>query len=359
QPLCLVLEDLHWADESTLELVEALLPTLEEASIGMFLLYRTDRDHGSWWLGELGRQRYPHRYRELELRPLPADASRQLARNAAQGELPGPVADLLAERAGGNPFFLEEALHDLIERGALRRDDGRLELSIGVDELAIPSLVQGALQARLDRLEPETRDLLSVAAVVGRTFGAPLLERLIPHDRVLPALSELQRLDLLVEQRRRPTPEYRFRHGLVQEVAYARLLEPKRRKLHLQVGEALEALHPESREDVYEVLARHFAEGDEPGKAANYLVKAGDAARALFADQEALEHYRRAQGFLRRLGDERRERDTLFKIALMHHLAFDFEQAEAAYDEALCCRIDDEPSATPTELLRTALGRPD
>jgi oligopeptide transport system substrate-binding protein len=172
-------------------------------------------------------------------------------------------------------------------------------------------------------------------------------------------LSELQRLDLVVEQRRRPAPEYRFRHGLVQEVAYARLLEPKRRKLHKQVGEALERLDPDAAEDRYDLLARHFAEADEPEKAASYLLKAGDAARALYADEEALERYRHARPFLRRLGDERRERDTLFKIALAHHLAFDFEEAEAAYDEALCCRVDPDPSPERTEIVRTASARPD
>ena len=359
RPLCLVLEDLHWADESSIELIEALLPTVESASVGLFLLHRAEREHASWRLGELARQRYPHRYRELELRPLAADSSRELARQAAQGELPEPVAQLLTERAGGNPFFLEEALRDLVERGALRRQNGRLELAVGIEELAIPVLVQGALQARLDRLDAETRDVVSVASVVGRTFGLPLLELIVDPERLQPALSELQRLDLVVEQRRRPAPEYRFRHGLVQEVAYARLVEPKRRKLHREVGEALEQLYPDSKEDVYGLLARHFAEADEPAKAADYLLKAGDAARALAADQEALDHYRRAKGFLRRIGDERRERDTLFKIALAHHLAFDFEQAEAAYDEALCCRVPDEVGPKLTEVLRTAVGRPD
>jgi ABC-type transport system substrate-binding protein/class 3 adenylate cyclase len=358
-PLCLVLEDLHWADDSTLELLEAILPAVEDASLGLFLLYRTEREHRSWRLGELARQRYPHRYRELELRPLAGDASRTLARNAARGDLPETVAELLAERSGGNPFFLEEALHDLVERGALRRDNGRLELAVGVDELAVPALVQGALQARLDRLDQSTRELLSVAAVVGRTFGTQLLERLVPPDELLPALSELQRLDLVVEQRRRPAPEYRFRHGLVQEVAYAQLVEPARRRLHRRVGEALEELYRGEPEKVYQLLARHFAEADEPEKAADYLLKAGDAARALYADQEALQHYRRAQMFLARIGDERRERDLLFKIGLAHHLAFNFEEAEAAYDEALACRIDEPPRPEPTERLETAVGRPD
>jgi ABC-type transport system substrate-binding protein/class 3 adenylate cyclase len=359
QPLCLILEDLHWADESTLELLESLLGVTEEEAVGLFFLYRTERELGSWRLGERARQRYPHRYKEIEVRPLPPDASKSLAVSAAGGEIPDPVADLLAERAGGNPFFLEEAVRDLVERGALERDNGKWTLAVGEEELVIPALVQGALQARLDRLDPATREVLSIAAVVGRTFGVQLLEKLVPREQLMPALTELQRLDLIYEKSRRPNPEYRFRHGLVQEVAYSSLVDSKRKKLHMRVGEALEEIYTESPEEAYALLARHFSEAEEPEKAVDYLLKAGDQARAFYADREALEHYRKARSFLALTGDERRARDTLFKMALTYHLAFDFEHAEEMYDEAFCCRVDAPARHEPTERLETAVYKPE
>ena len=359
RPLCVVLEDLHWADESTIELLEATLGVTEEAAVALVFLYRTEREHRSWHLGERARQLYPHRFREVELRPLPPDASRTLVGGTADGELPPSVADVLVERAGGNPFFLEEAFRDLVERGALRRNNGSWELAVGPEELTVPAVVQGALQARLDRLDPSTREVLSLAAVIGRTFGLPLLERLVPHERLLPALSELQRLDLVVETRRRPTPEYRFRHGLVQEVAYNSLVESARRKLHKRVGEALAELSRDSADEVWDLLARHFSEADDPEKAVEYLLKAGDAARRIYADQEAIEHYSRARAFLARLGDDRRARDTLFKMALAHHLAFNFEAAEELYDEAFCCRVEEPQPLEPTERIETASLPPD
>jgi ABC-type transport system substrate-binding protein len=359
QPIGLVFEDLHWADESTLELIESLLGVTEESSVALFLLYRTEREHGVWSLGERARQRYPHRTREVEVRPLPADASRSLATLSAEGELPETVTDHLAQRSGGNPFFLEEALRDLVERGALVKENGKWEMAVTEDELAIPALVQGALQARLDRLEPPTREVLSFAAVIGRTFGLPLLEKLVPREQLQPALTELQRLDLIVEVRRRPNPEYRFRHGLVQEVAYASLVETTRKKLHKRVGEALEEIYRESPEESYALLARHFSEADVPDKAVDYLLKAGDRARSIYADQEALEHYRKARTFLGQVGDDARARDTLFKMALTYHLAFDFENAEEMYDEAFSCRVDEETRLEPTEHLSTAVSKPD
>jgi ABC-type oligopeptide transport system substrate-binding subunit/class 3 adenylate cyclase len=357
RPLCLVFEDLHWADDSTLDLVAELFDLTELEAVTIVLLYRSERERRSWSLGEQARQRYPHRFRELELGPLPADAGMRLAAAVAGGQLPDEVEHLLADRAGGNPFFLEEAVRDLMERGALTAGTDGWTLAVGPDELTVPTVVQGTLQARLDRLSPETRGLLNVAAVAGRTFGLPLLERVCETDNVPAALSELQRLELIVEQRRRPAPEYRFRHGLVQEVAYASLLETRRRDLHLQVAEALEQMTAEDGEVPVQVLARHFAEADDAERAAHYLLLAGDAARGKYAGTEAIAHYRHARKFLARLGDERRSRETLFKIALVHHLAFQFEQAESAYDEAFSCRAEDPVQLEPTERMTAVIGK--
>jgi ABC-type transport system substrate-binding protein len=358
RPLCIVIEDLQWADSLTIELVEDLLGLTDQAQLGLVLVYRPERDQPSWGLGEHARAVFPHRYREIALRPLPAGASRELADALAESALPAAVADLLAERAGGNPFFLEEAIQDLIERGALRRRDGAWELA--GSQVAVPTLVQGALQARLDRLPSRTREVVSVASAIGRGFGLPLLERLLPREQVVPALSELMRLDLIVEVSRRPAPEYRFRHGLVQEVAYNSLLEPAKRTLHRRIGEALVALYGESGDAVAGPIARHFAEADEPELAARYLIAAGDAARAVYADHEAIDHYVRARTFLRRLDDPARERETLFKIALVRHLAFDYVRAGQAYDAAFDCSTEQrtERAATP-ESLDLSLVRPD
>ena len=356
-PLCIVIDDLQWADSLTIELVEDLLALTDQAQLGLVLVYRAERDQPSWGLGERARARLPP--------PLPRDraaATRRRCEPRAGGCAGGErlarlVADLLAERAGGNPFFLEEALQDLIERGALLRRDGAWELADG--QVAVPTLVQGALQARLDRLPPRTREVVSVASVIGRAFGLPLLERLLPRDQVVPALSDLMRLDLIVEVSRRPAPEYRFRHGLVQEVAYNSLLEPARRSLHRRIGEALVALYGESGDAIAGPIARHFAEADEPELAARYLLAAGDAARAVYADHEAIEHYRRARTFLRRLNDPARERETLFRIALVRHLAFDYVRAGQAYDAAFDCSVEERTERAPApERLFLSLVRP-
>src|SRR5262249_32187384 len=153
-----------------------------------------------------------------------------------------------------------------------------------------------------------------------RSFGLPLLERVLPRVRLLPTLSELQWLQLVVEERGGAAPEYRFRHGLVQEVAYGSLLEARRRGGPRAGGEALESLHCDSLEEVFGLLARHFSEAEEPERAIEYLLKAGDAARAIYADDEAIDLYRRALGFMERTDDQGLARRTFFKIGLTHYL---------------------------------------
>jgi ABC-type transport system substrate-binding protein/class 3 adenylate cyclase len=355
RPLLLVFEDLHWADEPSLELIESLMDLTEQEPIGLVLLYRTDRERGSWRIGERARQRYPHRYREVELRPLPEAASRALVEELAGAAVDGDVADVLVQRAGGNPLFLGEALRDLIERGALRRSNGSWVSGEGPVE--VPAVVQAVLQARLDRLDPPAREVISVAAVSGRRFGTPLLEKLVEPAGLPAALSQLQRLELIVEEQRRPFPTYRFRHGLVQEAAYGALTETRRRELHGRVGRALEQLLDGEGDSPRTLahLARHFSAADEAERAAHYLILAGDQARALYADEEAILHYRAARRFLQQMGDDRRSRETLFKIALVHHLSFNYPEAEAAYDEAFACKVPPVVQPPTTGRLVTAM----
>ena len=341
-PLCLVLEDLHWSDEATLSLLDELLPASEQTAVCFLLVHRSDPDHPAWQLVDRARRRFRRSFLELELEPLPDVDTRALAEADAGGELPDELAELLAERTGGNPYFVGEAIRDLRERGVLARESGRFVL---VGEASIPAAIQGTLQARLDRLDAEARELITTVAVIGRSFGLPLLERLLPRARLLPTLSELQWLQLVVEERSGPSPEYRFRHGLVQEAAYGTLVEARRRELHLRVGEALVELHRDSPAEAYGLLAHHFAEADEPKRAVEYLLKAGDAARAVYADEEAIELYRRALGFMERTGDETRARQTLLKIGLTHHLAFDYRAANEAFSVAFARRVP-----TPAQL---------
>ncbi len=188
-----------------------------------------------------------------------------------------------------------------------------LELRVDLDDVAMPVAVQTALQARLGRLNPQTRAVATICAAVGRTFGTSSSRSSSTPRWPAPPLLELQRLDLIAEERRRPAPEYRFRHGLVQEVAYASMLEHDRRDAHRRIAEALEALAVRGRRHAARAGAGpSLAEADMPREAADALIDAGDKARGMWATAEAVEDYRRARTFLARLGEERAlSRDAL------------------------------------------------
>ena len=346
-------EDLHWSDEATLALLGELLPAVEQAAICFVLIHRSDPDHPAWQLVDRARRRFRDNFRELALEPLADADGRALAETEAGGELPEELAQLLAERAGGNPYFVGEAVRDLRERGVLEGRDGSLVLT---GEVSVPGAIQEALQARLDRLDGDARELITTASVIGRSFGLPLLERVLPRTRLVPTLSDLVWLQLVVEERGGAAPEFRFRHGLVQEVAYGTLLESRRRELHLRVAEALLELHSDSPAEVYGLLALHFAAADEPERAGEYLLKAGDAARAVYADEEAIELYGRALAFMERTGDEVRARETLLRIGLMHHLTFDFRAANEAFGEAFALPMPAPTQLEPDERLAQAMG---
>lgn len=339
RPLCLVFEDLHWSDDATLSLLDEVLAVTERAAVGFLLVHRSGAGHPARELVGRARRRFGSSFAELELAPLAEADALALAEKGVGGELPEELSRLLVQRVGGNPYFIGEVIRDLRERGCLVWEDGRTVLA---GDASIPVALEEALRARLDRLDAEARELITAAAVIGRSFDLPLLEQLLPRARLLPTLSDLRALQLVVEERSLPTPEYRFRHGIVEEVAYGGLVEARRRELHLQVGEALVELHRDSPAEVYGLLARHFAEADEPERAVEYLVKAGDAARAAHAEDEAIRLYRRVLRFMERTEDDAGARRLLLKVAVTHHLAFEFGAANQALGEAFA-----RPAAVP------------
>ncbi len=353
RPLCLLVDDLHWSDEATLSLLKELLPAIEQAAVAFVLVHRSDPDHSAWQLVDRARRRFRRSFVEIDLEPLEEREVRELAEADAGGELPPEVVQLVVDRTGGNPYFVGEAVRDLRERGVLERQNGRIVL---VGDASIPVALLEALQARLARLDDDARRLITTAAVIGRSFGLPLLERLLPSSRLLPTLSELQWLQLVVEERTGAASEYRFRHGLVQEAAYGTLVEARRRELHLRVGEALVEIHHDSPEEVFGLLAHHFAEADDLERAVEYLLKAGDAARAAYAEEEAIEFYRRALGFMDRTGDDERARQTLLRIGLTHHIAFDYREANEAFGEAFARTVPAPVRLAPTERIRWVMG---
>jgi class 3 adenylate cyclase/tetratricopeptide (TPR) repeat protein len=295
-PLIIVMEDLHWADRSSIELLESLLRLAETQSIMFVNLFRP----GYKETGERILQGIKDRHQvysiQIQVDPLNEKDTTSLINNIARlGDVHGPLITQIVERTGGNPFFVEEVMRSFVDEHALVKQNGAFHATEKVNSLPIPSTVRDVLTARMDRLDEQSRDLLKVASVIGRTFLHRILMRVAsPAADMDATLSHLQELQLLRHRFRGGESEYLFNHALVQEAAYDSLLPPKRRELHLKVAHSIEQIFNERLSEFYGMLAYHYSQAEDREKTEEFLIKAGEEALRSAAPDEALHYYEEA-----------------------------------------------------------------
>jgi tetratricopeptide (TPR) repeat protein len=341
QPLLLVFEDLHWIDTETQALLDSLVESLPTARLLFLVNYRPEYQHG--W----GSKTY---YTQLRLDPLPP-VSADAFLYALLGDDPSlaPLKQLLIERTGGNPFFLEESVRTLVETGVLVGEPGAYRLVQALPTIQVPATVHAVLAARIDRLPPEEKHLLQTAAVIGTEVPLPLLQAIaeLPEAAVHHGLTHLQAAEFLYETRLFPEQAYTFKHALTHEVAYGSLLLERRRVLHTRIVEALERLSPDRLTEQVERLAHHALRGEVWDKALAYFRQAGEKAMARSARSEAVGYFEQGLGALAHLPEQR---DTLeqaidLRLALRNALAPSGDSGRVlAYlreAEALAAALDD------------------
>jgi class 3 adenylate cyclase/tetratricopeptide (TPR) repeat protein len=303
KPVVVLLEDLHWADHSSIELLGHLLPLTARGRVAIIGVSRSANEPAGHWeklrpILEQNRESLT----EISLEPLSSESSRSLIEQLLGGNyLPEKLSEEILDKSGGNPFFLEEVLRSLIERGVLARSEHGWEVSTLVETARVPDTLQGVLLSRLDRLPEDLKRMIQRAAVIGRVFFYRILERMSDADDLLdPQLGALQKADLVRERSRVPEVEYIFKHALTQEVAYQTLLAPARKLLHQKVGEAMEKIFSERIEEFSGLLAYHYFCAESWEKALQYSIESADGAFRVCAYAEARSHYRRALECLER-----------------------------------------------------------
>ncbi|MER8474603.1 adenylate/guanylate cyclase domain-containing protein [Mesorhizobium sp. M1163] len=316
-PLLIVVEDLHWADAVSLEALRFVMDRLERTRLMLLVTHRPAPDND-----QLDSSRVSHT--ALRLPPLSSDDGRSLLA-ALFGESwvnsAGGLLDQILERAGGNPLFLEEIVRGLIDRGVLMREGQRWRTVAGEVATGIPATIQAMLLARVDRLPQEVRRLAQEAAVIGPRFDATLLKTVTTDPGRLEAGCELlcdaEIIEEVAGSGSVSSQSYRFTQTLLQDVIYQNLLLQRRTDIHGRVGAALEQLFgdkPERLEDLT-VLGHHFAQSAEREKGAHYLQAAGDRARMIYANDDALRFYERALTALGAIGQ------TPLKLAIAERIA--------------------------------------
>jgi class 3 adenylate cyclase/tetratricopeptide (TPR) repeat protein len=281
-PTVVTIDDLHWADPTSTDLVQSLLPLTERVPLLLLLRFRPAPA-----IPDLG-----PRHTAIELGPLPQEAARDLVANLLRIEgLTREARDLILRKAEGNPFFVEEVIRSLLDAGIITSEGERFVVAGDIGDFHVPDTLVGVLSARIDALEPTARRVLQTAAVVGREFGDEMLRELADRsDGLDDALAELERREMVVPTASAPERTYAFKHALTRDATYDTLLLSVRRDLHRQVGKLVEERHPDRVHD----LAYHFLEADEPFRALPYLVDAGDRSFRAFALLDAARLYRQA-----------------------------------------------------------------
>jgi tetratricopeptide (TPR) repeat protein len=296
RPLVLVFEDLHWADESSTLLIEHLFPLTNRVPLLLCGVSRPEVNAPAARLQETALRDYERRYTEIRLNPLSPTECIDLMNNLLAIEnLPSRIRQLILSKADGNPFFVEEIMRTLVDRGAVRFENGRWRVTSHIETITIPDTIQGVIMARIDRLDDDVKQILRTASVIGRAFLYRLLKEVTEAVRELDRqLDTLTASELIREKQKTPELEYIFKHALVQESTYESILLKKRRELHGKVASAIEQLFSERLDEFASVLAYHYAKAEDWEKAQEYLFKAGDQAGSIAADAEALIHYQQA-----------------------------------------------------------------
>ncbi|HLO14562.1 MAG TPA: AAA family ATPase, partial [Anaerolineales bacterium] len=289
KPVLFILEDLHWSDALSLELVQYFVRRLQQQPLMLIGTYRSEELslHLSNLLSELNRERLVE---EIEVTHLDRAQVEQMARAILHTDRPihSDLLDDLVSLSEGNPFFIEELLKTLSGSG-------------GLDKLHVPRSIQDSVQLRVEQLPERTRRILSLAAVIGERFDFGLLQEISDHNEqsLLQMMKELTVAQLIVEQ---SADQFAFRHTLTRQAVYETLMLRERKAIHQTIGETMERLVGTRTDVVAAQLAYHFYQGGVWQKAMEYSQRAGEQAQALYAPREALTHFTHSLDAAQQLG---------------------------------------------------------
>jgi class 3 adenylate cyclase/tetratricopeptide (TPR) repeat protein len=294
QPTVLVFEDWHWADEASDSTLKHIVSLIAPHPLMVLVIYRPEfsANWGNW-----------SHHTTIVLNVLDQLNSENIIKSIWKADdLPRRIITLVHEQTGGNPFFVEEISSELIESGTVQVNDRQAVLKRSVDNLALPNTVQAVIRARLDRLDRRSRESLRLASVIGREFARRILEQISDSsERLSESLETLKNLELIQQIRVIPEAEYLFKHVITQEVTYETLLKQKRKELHGLVGQAIEGLYADRREEFYEMLAFHYRRAEDWSRAYRYNREAGLKAQSLSAYIETISYLDTALESLKKL----------------------------------------------------------
>lgn len=371
-PLVVVFNNVHWADESSLNLLEYCLSLCDHEAILWIIVIRSKPDSPAWAFCQRVLTEFPHRVRHLLLQPLSETQIGEMIDSLVSPDiLSADMRQLIVRKAEGNPYYVEELIRSLVEQGVLVLDpeSGQWRATRAVISLDLPDTLQSLLTGRLDSLAAPARQMIYIAAVIGDIFWSNVLKELVDDAVDLKEnLNSLQRVQLIEERGRVPDlgMEYAFMSRMMRQVAYESILSNQRAGLHLQVAEYLEQFFNEDAPaQYYSFLAYHFQQAGERAKELFYTLMAAAEAKEAYANNEALTLYGRAQKILDELETKTASEQRLHAILgqkfevvnerrELFYITGEFQAGRAAAKAllALAQQLDDDPAWMIDALLQ-------
>jgi pimeloyl-ACP methyl ester carboxylesterase len=341
QPILSIYEDVHWADPSTLELLEMLVDQVQNLPVLLVMTFRTGFTPP--WTS------FTH-VTALTLSRLPQRRVASMIEHLTPGRpLPPEVVEHILAKTDGIPLFVEELTKVVLESGLVRDSGDRFILTGPLPPLAIPATLQDSLMARLDRLAP-VKEVAQIGAAIGREFSYELLRAVTDHpeEQLRAALDELASSELIFRRGVPPYARYTFKHALVQDAAYESMLRTRRRELHARVARTLSSQDVGHVESSAEFIALHYSRAGMHDQASRHWLGAGEQAKAAYANREAASHLRNCLEAVRQADEadpvqcETIEVQALTLLGDLAGLAGDLKEANRRYEEALARSSGDQ-----------------
>jgi class 3 adenylate cyclase/tetratricopeptide (TPR) repeat protein len=316
RPMIIAVEDLHWIDKSSEQQFKYLLDSISGARVFLIFTYRPEFVH-TW-----GGKSY---HSQVNLNRLSNRESLMMVSCLLDTEdLDTNLEEFILEKTEGVPFFIEELVKSFKDLKIIEREDNKYRIAKDLKEVTIPATIQDVIMARVDSLAEGVKSLLHTVSAVGREFSYYLIKRVtnIAEQELLSQLSVLKDSELLYERGIYPESTYIFKHALTQEVAYNGLLLKRRKDIHEEIGEAMEALYPDRLEEHYELLAYHYGRSANTDKAVEYLDLSNQKAAKLNAMEEAKTYFDEAMELLDTMPETEENRQRRISLLVNQGIVF-------------------------------------
>jgi len=331
RPLIIAIEDLHWMDRSSEDVIRSILESIPVTGIFLMFTYRPEFVH-TWGAKSYHNQLTLHRLSNRE-------SLEMVTHILGTKEIEKPLEELILEKTEGIPFFIEQFIKSLKDLKIVETKDNTYRLSRDIQHLTIPSTIQDVIMARVDSLPERAKEVLQTGSVIEREFSYPLINRVtsLPEKELLSHLSILKDSELLYERGIYPQSNYIFKHALTREVVYDSILAKRKKKLHEEIGNAIEELFKDSLSEHFEVLAEHYFLSEKYEKGADYSRLASKKAERSASLNDAIAHAKKRVTSLERLPE----------TADVEKQIIDARAALGLYLNQLTCHVEAKEAIDP------------